>query len=80
MSAAQSRQLTPQRKRVLVVALIVHVIVLTLTWRDLRKRPDEAVRGNKRIWRMASALNTSGSAAYWLFGRRSAPAAVAQPD
>ena len=74
MSGAKNRQLTPQRKRVLVVALIVHVIVMRLTWRDLRKRPDAAVRGNKRIWQVASGLNTSGSVAYWLFGRRSAPA------
>jgi hypothetical protein len=63
--------MTPRRKRVLVVALIIHVIVLNLTWRDLRRRPDEAVRGNKRWWRIASTLNTSGSVAYWLFGRRS---------
>jgi hypothetical protein len=63
--------MTPQRKRVLVVALVVHVIVMTLTWRDLRGRPDAAVRGNRRVWQMASALNTTGSAAYWLFGRKS---------
>jgi hypothetical protein len=64
--------MTPQQKRVLVVALIVHVIAVTLTWRDLRKRSAQAVRGNKRVWQVASALNTSGSAAYWLFGRKSA--------
>jgi hypothetical protein len=64
--------MTPQRKRGLVVALIVHVIAVRLTWRDLRKRPAAAVRGNKRVWRVASAMNTVGSAAYWLFGRKSA--------
>jgi hypothetical protein len=45
---------------------------MTLTWRDLRARPAGQVRGNKKIWQVASALNTSGSAAYWLFGRRRA--------
>jgi len=50
----------------------VHLTVMTLTWRDLRHRPAGQVRGNKKFWRAASALNTSGSAAYWMFGRRRA--------
>jgi hypothetical protein len=60
-----------RQARVLAVVLVIHVILLRLTWRDLRKRPDDAVRGPKRLWRLASSLNTSGSVAYWLFGRRS---------
>jgi hypothetical protein len=69
--------MTDKQKRTLVVALIIHVIVLNLTWRDLRRRPASAVRGNKRIWRLASMANTSGSVAYWLFGRRRMPQAEA---
>jgi hypothetical protein len=65
--------MTDKQKRVLIVALIVHVIVLNLTWRDLRRRPASAVRGKKRLWRLASMANTSGSVAYWLFGRRRMP-------
>jgi predicted cobalt transporter CbtA len=49
---------------------IVHVPVTALTWRDLRERPATEVRGDKRIWRIATAANTVGSVAYWLFGRR----------
>ncbi len=56
-------------KAVLAAIAIVHVGITTLTWRDLRYRPAEAVRGNKTVWRIASALNTAGSLAYWLFGR-----------
>lgn len=59
-------------KLVFVVIGVVHLSVMTLTWRDLRSRPAAQVRGNKKIWRAASALNTTGSAAYWLFGRRRA--------
>ena len=62
--------MTEQQKRILGVALVLHAIFLALTWRDLRVRPDAAVRGNKRLWRAWSMLNTSGSVAYWLFGRR----------
>jgi len=59
-------------KLVLTIIAVVHLTAVTLTWRDLRSRPAAQVRGPKRIWQLASALNTSGSAAYWLFGRRRA--------
>jgi hypothetical protein len=65
--------MTEKQKRILTVALVIHVIMLSLTWRDLSRRPDAAVRGKKRMWRTASLLNTSGSVTYWLFGRRRAP-------
>lgn len=59
-------------KVVLAIIAVVHLTAVTLTWRDLRSRPAAQVRGPKRIWQVASALNTTGSAAYWLFGRRRA--------
>ena len=59
-------------KLVLAIIGVVHLTVMALTWRDLRSRPPGQVRGNKKVWRVASALNTTGSAAYWLFGRRRA--------
>lgn len=65
--------MTERQKRVLAVTLIVHLIVLRFTIRDLRRRPDAAVRGPKRLWRVAASLNTSGSVAYWLVGRRRLP-------
>lgn len=59
-------------KLVLAAIAVVHLTAVTLTWRDLRSRPAGQVRGPKKIWQVASALNTAGSAAYWLFGRRRA--------
>ena len=64
------RNLTDQQKKILAVVLVVHVIVATLTLRDLRRRPAAAVRGPKRLWRVWVTSNTTGSMAYWLFGRR----------
>ena len=66
-------ELTDQQKKVIAVALVLHLILLTLTRRDLRRRPDAAVRGRKRLWRIAATMNTTGSLAYWLFGRRRLP-------
>jgi hypothetical protein len=69
---------TEKQVRVLAVVLVVHLILVRLTWRDLARRPDTAVRGRKRLWRVASGLNTTGSIAYWLFARRSGPVSVAE--
>ncbi len=65
--------LTDQQKKIVAVVLVVHVIVATFTLRDLRRRPAAAVRGPKRLWRTWATLNTTGSVAYWLFGRRHRP-------
>lgn len=62
--------LTGQQKRILGVALVVHALVVVLTLRDLRRRPAAGVRGPKWAWGIAATLNTSGSVAYWVFGRR----------
>ena len=66
--------MTDQQKKIIAVALVIHVIVATFTLRDLRRRPAGAVRGPKRLWRTWATLNTTGSLAYWLFGRRRARA------
>jgi len=71
--------LSDQQKRVVAVALVIHLVVLALTWRDLGRRPAAAVRGPKRLWRLAATMNTSGSLAYWLFGRRPLPAPALEP-
>jgi hypothetical protein len=65
--------LTDQQKKIIAVALVVHVIVATFTLRDLRRRPAAAVRGPTRLWRTWVTFNTTGSVAYWLFGRRRPP-------
>ncbi|MDR2984719.1 MAG: hypothetical protein LBV34_07745 [Nocardiopsaceae bacterium] len=59
-------------KYVLAVIGVIHVVVVALTWRDISARPAEQIRGNKRFWRVFSALNTAHAALYWLIGRRRA--------
>jgi hypothetical protein len=59
------------RTKTLLVAgvLALWAAVTPLMWRDLHRRTSAEVRGPKWLWWIASA-NLSGSAAYWLFGRR----------
>ena len=61
---------------VLAYIVVFHVPVTVLTWQDLNARPDAQVRGSKTLWRVVSALNTMGSVAYWLLGRRRVALAV----
>ncbi len=69
--------LSDRQKKIIAVALVIHLVLLTLTWRDLGTRPEAGVRGRKRLWRVAATMNTTGSVAYWLFGRRRVPEAAA---
>ena len=62
--------LNSKQVRVIAVVLVIHLILLKLTRNDLRDRPANAVRGNKRFWKVWSTMNTTGSVAYWLVGRK----------
>jgi hypothetical protein len=68
---ARRKKTKPINKPVLVVGLAVHLLAVILTWRDIGSRSAERIRGPKAGWRIASAVNTLGSVAYWLVGRRS---------
>jgi hypothetical protein len=57
-------------KFVLAAVAVVHLVVVTLTWRDISGRPADEIRGNKKFWRIFSALNIGNAALYWLIGRR----------
>ncbi len=63
------RRPSPATIAVLVVA---HLVVTSVTWRDIRRRPADQIRGSKRLWRALSATNMSWSLAYLLFGRKRA--------
>jgi hypothetical protein len=60
-------KLTPRQIAILLVA---HVAVTAVTWRDLARRTDDEVRGSRRVWRVASALQMGNSLVYWLFARK----------
>ena len=62
----------PMRNRkvaLVCVVVMVWAVVTPFMWRDLQGRTPEQLRGPKWLWWIAS-FNLSGSAAYWLCGRR----------
>jgi hypothetical protein len=61
-----------QKFRPLAIFIPAHIVVTAFTWRDLRSRAPEQVRGSKRFWRVASGANTLGSLLYFTLGRKRA--------
>ena len=57
-----------QRSRALVL-IAVSVGLVAIAERDLHRRPDTRVRGDKRLWRLV-CLNAIGAVGYLLWGRR----------
>lgn len=58
------------RPGLLVPALVGHVLLTVLVWRDIDRRDPSELRGSKNFWRVVTALNTGHHAVYWLVGRR----------
>jgi hypothetical protein len=59
-----------RKKLLLGVVVAVEVVAATLAWRDLARRSDDQVRGQKRLWRLFISLNPGNSLFYWVLGRR----------
>ena len=51
--------------------LALSLAIVITAERDLYYRPDDEIRGEKRLWRLAS-LNALGALAYLRWGRRTA--------
>jgi hypothetical protein len=63
----------PQRKispALIAAILALHTVVTAFTWRDIRNRPDDQIRGSKKLWRLVSAANTGNSIIYFVLGRK----------
>ena len=58
------------RPQIAIPALISHVIMTALVWRDISRRDPAELRGSKNIWRVLTAINTGNHLLYWLVGRR----------
>lgn len=58
-----------KRRRRTRGAIAVSIALVAAAERDLYRRPETAVRGSRRLWRLVS-LNALGALAYLLVGRR----------
>ena len=54
----------------LAPVVAVEIVAAIFAWRDLTQRPDAAIRGPKKLWRIALLANPGNSVGYWTIGRR----------
>jgi hypothetical protein len=63
--------MTVKQTRLLATIIVpFQVVGAVLPRRDLARRTEDQVRGNKRAWRVFVSMNPGDSVIYWLFGRR----------
>lgn len=58
-----------QRAGIIIPGMIQIVLLVAALW-DLRHRPAEEVRGDKRLWVGLSFINFVGPISYFIFGRK----------
>jgi hypothetical protein len=63
------RPRSPERRSLAAVVIAISVALVAVAERDLHRRPDKQIRGDKRLWRIV-CLNAIGAAGYLLWGRR----------
>jgi hypothetical protein len=66
-------ELSPSRKRLVIIAGVVESVMKAVALADLARRPAAQVRGPKPLWALAlTLLNSVGAApiAYWIYGRK----------
>ena len=55
---------------------IINLVLIILTIRDIRRRSDDEIKGNRKLWMLAAFAAPVGPIAYFVFGRkRGIPAA-----
>lgn len=69
MAGQRWRDMSPARRRVLMVVGAIQIGLAVTSWVDLARRPREAVNGRKALWALAICVNTIGPLAYLRFGR-----------
>ena len=63
-------ELSTGQRRGIVLSGVVQVALLGAALLDIWRRPEEEIRGNKRMWTLAAFVNFVGPIAYFAFGRR----------
>jgi hypothetical protein len=58
------------RRRLIVVAGVVEVVLLAAALIDIKRRPADEIKGSKRMWTSLAFVNIVGPIAYFTFGRR----------
>jgi hypothetical protein len=70
MAKKRLRDLPAWQQRLIAAAAMVQVSMLAAALIDIWRRPQDQIRGPKRLWAGVSFINFAGPLSYFLFGRR----------
>ncbi|HEY1344685.1 MAG TPA: PLD nuclease N-terminal domain-containing protein [Streptosporangiaceae bacterium] len=70
MAKQKFSDLPPAQQRAIVVAGAVQLTLLAAALIDIRRRPQDQIKGPKPLWVGISFINTIGPLAYFFFGRK----------
>lgn len=70
MAKRRWSELSAGQRRGIVLSGMVQVALLITALVDIWRRPQEEIRGSKRLWTAVSFVNFVGPVSYLLFGRR----------
>jgi hypothetical protein len=62
--------LTPQQQAGGIISAVIQLVLASIAWTDLAKRPAEDVNGPKPMWAVIILVNFVGPLSYFVFGRR----------
>src|SRR5262249_62379185 len=69
MAKQKFADLPPAQQRAIVIAGAVQLTLLAAALFDIRRRPQDQIKGPKPLWVGISFINTIGPLAYFFFGR-----------
>jgi hypothetical protein len=72
MAVERWQDLDPKLRRFLVIAGATEGLLKLAVLVDLRRRPQEQIRGRKKVWRLSLLANSAGiiPISYFIWGRR----------
>jgi hypothetical protein len=70
MARKDWRDLSTRQRRAVVLGGVAQLGLLVAALSDIYRRPQEEIRGNKRLWVAAAFVNFVGPISYFLFGRK----------
>ena len=63
-------ELSTRQQRGIMLSGTVQIALLIAALADIWRRPEEEIRGDKRLWTAVSFVNFIGPISYFVFGRR----------
>jgi hypothetical protein len=63
-------ELSTRQQRGIMLSGTVQIALLIAALADIWRRPEEGIRGDKRLWTAVSFVNFIGPISYFVFGRR----------